>query len=356
MRDPLLMQRLPLLLGLFVLGFLATQVILPFVIPMTWAAVLVFVSWPLYQRLLRWTGNRNNLAALLMTSLMAVLIVAPLIWMLIILQSEARAIYGALNTWLSQETLVLPPLLMERAPWLAEEITSWWNQVHEQPDAVRASLSAALGEGFGTLKNIVSEISKNIAKISMTVLIMFFFYRDGRALLAYSRNTLSLLATERSERYFKAAGDMTRAVVFGIVLTALAQSLLAGVGYAVSGAPNPVFLMLLTFLIALIPFGTPIAWGSVALYLAAQGLWMPAFGLALWGALVVSTVDNIIRPLVISSTTRVSFLVVMFGVLGGLMAFGMIGLFVGPVILAVILSVWQAWLQDDPKKMVSRET
>ncbi len=121
------------------------------------------------------------------------------------------------------------------------------------------------------------------------------------------RHALRLVSSESGERYLAAAGGMTRAVVFGIVLTALAQAVLAGIGYAVAGAPNPVFLTAVTFIIALIPFGTPFAWGAVALWMLADGQVLAGIGLAIWGALVVSTIDNIIRPLVISSSTRISF-------------------------------------------------
>jgi len=129
------------------------------------------------------------------------------------------------------------------------------------------------------------------------------------------------------------------------VLTALAQGLLAGVGYAGAGLANPVFLGVLTALVALIPFGTPFAWGGVCIWLLVNGQTWPAIGLFLWGTFVVSWVDNIIRPLVISNATQMPFLLVMFGVLGGLAAFGMVGLFIGPVILAVLVAVWREWLE-----------
>jgi predicted PurR-regulated permease PerM len=120
--------------------------------------------------------------------------------------------------------------------------------------------------------------------------------------------------------------------------------MLAGLGYAVAGAPSPILLTLMTLLIALIPFGTPFAWGGVAIWMLAKGQTVPAIGLILWGVFVVSWIDNIIRPMVISGATKVPFLLIMFGVLGGLGAFGMVGLFIGPVILAVLLAVWREWL------------
>ncbi len=102
----------------------------------------------------------------------------------------------------------------------------------------------------------------------------------------------------------------------------------------------------MTALIAMVPFGTPIAWGSIAILLLLSGDTTAGVGLLLWGALVVSSVDNVIRPLVISNATRIPFLLVMFGVLGGLAAFGLVGLFLGPIILAVLMAVWHEWLEE----------
>jgi predicted PurR-regulated permease PerM len=150
----------------------------------------------------------------------------------------------------------------------------------------------------------------------------------------------------RVEGYVEAIGATTRAVVYGLVLTALAQGVMAGIGYAAVGFKAPLLLGALTVIIALIPFGTPFVWGSLALWLLLTGETSKGLALFLWGAVVVSWVDNLVRPLVISSATRIPFLLVMFGVLGGVAAFGLIGLFLGPVVLAVALAVWREWLEE----------
>jgi len=134
------------------------------------------------------------------------------------------------------------------------------------------------------------------------------------------------------------------------VATALAQGALAGLGYWWARVDGPVLLGAVTALVAMLPFGAPLVWGSIGAWLLVSGEFAAGIGLLLWGALVVSWVDNLIRPLVISSATRIPFLLVLFGVLGGLAAFGLIGLFLGPVILAVLVAVWREWLDeaDDP--------
>lgn len=340
------LTRVLLLLSLATLLYLTYAVLSPFFISMAWAAILVFVSWPLYRRLLKAIGNRHNLAAVIMTGLLTLTLVGPLAWMLVMLQAEVRSIYAHLSEFLAQDALPLPPQLNDYAPWLVRELEELWAVAHDNPAALKESLRGVLNVGLVQAKMLAGGITRNAAKLTFTVFTAFFFYRNGLALVRQIRLALAQVTPGHGERYLKAAGDMTRAVVFGIVLTAVAQAALAGIGYAVAGAPNPVFLTVLTFLIALIPFGTPFAWGGVSLWLLASGETLPAIGLAIWGAAVVSSVDNIIRPLVISSATQISFLLIMFGVLGGLTAFGMIGLFIGPVILAVVMAIWREWLEQ----------
>lgn len=343
---PSLLSRLPLLLGLGTLAYLTYTILDPFLVSVAWASILVFVTWPLYQLLLRRVGGRRNLAASIMTLFMALLLVGPLAWILVILQSELHDIYVQLSALLSQPELPVPEWLRSHAPWASHELEQLWLRAHANPASLKDPLQALLNLSMSHIGSIAGGITRNVAKILFTLFTLFFFYRDGLILLSHIRRALLQMLHHHGERYLRAAGDMARAVVIGIVLTALAQALLAGVGYAVANTPNPVFLALITFLAALIPFGTPFAWGGVTLWLLASGDMVSAIGLALWGALVVSSIDNVIRPLVISNATEISFLLIMFGVLGGLAAFGMIGLFLGPIVLAVVASIWQEWLNQ----------
>ena len=126
----------------------------------------------------------------------------------------------------------------------------------------------------------------------------------------------------------------------------MAQGLLAGIGYWGAGVEGPALLAVITGLVALLPFGTPFVWGSVGIWLLLTDKTIEGVGLLLWGLFAVSWVDNLIRPIMISGATKIPFLLVLFGVLGGLAAFGLIGLFLGPVILAVLVAVWQEWLEE----------
>ena len=198
--------------------------------------------------------------------------------------------------------------------------------------------------GHRGLKVVAGGIGRNVAKFGLAVFALFFLYRHGDSALAQFRGVATRWLGEAARGYIQAVGVTVRAVVFGIVLTALAQGLLAGLGYWVAGVTAPVLWGVITALVSLIPFVGPVVWIGLSLGLLAHGETQAALGLFLWGALVVSWVDNLIRPLVISGPTRIPFLLVFLGVLGGLNAFGLIGLFLGPALLAVSVAIWREWL------------
>ena len=148
----------------------------------------------------------------------------------------------------------------------------------------------------------------------------------------------------RLDRYLEAAGAMLKAAIFGLLVTAIVQGAIAGVGFAVFGVEAPVLLGVLTAVASIIPVvGTFLIWGSASVWLAATGHAWAALGLCAWGVILVHPADNILRPLLISSSTRLPFLLVMFGVVGGLAAFGLAGLIIGPVVLAIATAVWREW-------------
>jgi Predicted permease len=241
--------------------------------------------------------------------------------------------------------LILPEWAA-RLPWLGNELQHWLAAANADPVGFKQELQHWLASFRGEMVGLLGGVGRNLIKLGFALLTLFFLYRDGERALAQLRQVLAEMIGARIDGYFDAIGTTTRAVLYGIVLTALAQGILSGLGYWVAGVSSPLAMGVFTATIALIPFGTPFVWGSLSIWLYVNGHHVEAVGLFLWGALVVSWVDNLIRPLVISGATRIPFVLVMFGVLGGLAAFGLIGLFIGPLILAVALAVWREWLED----------
>lgn len=328
------------LAGLLILSY---QVLHLFLVPVAWGLILVYVSWPLHRRLRSLLYPYLGLSAFLMTLILALVFVGPILWVLVLLRVEVPVVYAQLVESLHEGPWVLPPALA-RLPWVGPELERLLSLVADDPAALRAQLSLWLNPLREGALQLLGDIGANALKFGFAVLSAFFFYRDGDRLLEQTRRLLLGLLGARAESYLAAIGDTTRAVLYGLVLTALLQGVLAGGGYAVAGLQAPILLGVLTAVFALIPFGTPLVWGGVSLWLYLTGEVLAAAGLALWGALVVSQVDNLLRPLMISSATRIPYILVLFAVLGGIAAFGLVGLFLGPIVIAVLLAVWHEWI------------
>jgi len=331
-----------LLGGLVLLSYVVLHL---FLVPVAWATILAYVTWPIYRRLRSLMRGNANGSALLMTITLSAAFILPAVWLIMLLRDELVAAYQSAAGYLDNAPLKLPELIA-RIPWLGQRLQELSNQLSADPTAFREQITEWGRQWTGEVGQLVGGVGRNATKLGFALLALFFMYRDGESALDQVRHVLRRLLGDRLDGYLASIGGTTKAVVYGLVLTALAQGVLAGLGYWVAGMQAPVLLAAFTVLIALIPFGTPFVWGSIGIWLLFTGKTLAGFGLLLWGALVVSWVDNLIRPLVISSATRIPFLLVMFGVLGGLAAFGLVGLFVGPVILAVLMAVWREWLDE----------
>ncbi len=335
-----------LTLGFFLGGLLilAWFVLRPFLVPVLWAGILAFVTWPLFQRLKR-AVRSVTLASLLMTLLVGAVLIAPLAWLVLSLRVEVTTGYESiLARWVAGEIRL--PTFLTTLPVVGPEIRAFLERIAANPELLGRELTALLERTVGEMSAVVGGVGRNVAKLALALLSLFFLYRSGEEVLEQCKTVLRGILGERIDGYVQAVGATTRAVVYGIVLTALVQGAFAGVGYWAVGLDAPIFLGAVTALIALIPFGTPVVWISLSIWLLAMDRTGAAIGLFLYGALVISWVDNLVRPMVISSATRIPFLLVMFGVLGGVAAFGLIGLFIGPVILAVLMAVWREWLEE----------
>jgi len=329
---------------LAVLILLAFQVLQPFIVPVIWATILAYVTWPVHERLVRLCGGRRTLAASLMTVLLSAAIVLPVVWLVLLAKSEALPFYREVLPLLSKVQL---PQFIAELPLLGPRLQEILAQIAKDPGAIDAAVRDFFAQSSGELTTMMGGVGRNVVKLVIAMVSLFFMYRDGEHFASQVGRMLEqFFGKVRVQHYLEAIGNTVKAVVYGIVLAALAQGTLAGIGYWVAGLPVPVLLALLTFLVGLVPFIVPFMWGSASVWLYLTGETTAAIGLAVWGLTAVSWIDNIVRPLVISGATRIPFLLVLFGVLGGLGAFGLVGLFIGPVILAVLIAIWREWIAE----------
>lgn len=332
-----------LLGGLFLLSYLILRW---FIVPVAWACILAYVTWPLNARLRSVMRGSLTGSAVLMTLLLTAAFILPLLALIGLMQSEFNAAYQVVSGFLAQDERPLPDAV-RHIPWLGERLQQLIDRIAGDPAALRDEALRLAQRWFGALTEIIGSVGRNAVKMGLVVLTVLFIYRDGDRLLDQIQRVMRRFIGPRVDGYLGAIGGTTKAVLYGLILTALAQGALAGLGYWAAGIRAPALLGAFTALIALIPFGTPFVWGSLGVWLLMTGHTLEGAGLLLWGALVVSWVDNLIRPIVISSASQIPFLLVMFGVLGGLAAFGLIGMFLGPVIMAVLMAVWREWLEQD---------
>lgn len=320
------------------LGFLISQ---PFLAPLAWAAIIAFLLHPLHVALLPRFGGRANLLAGLLTIGTIIFIVLPLIVLFTAFAAQAIGLLRSIEaSHAGRHDLISrvldSPLVGQAMDWFgsvfamsAYEIDAWWS------NTLSRLIDGMLSLGGKLLIGAVGTASGFL----IMIFVLFFVIRDGTVLLE-SVKALVPMSRERTDRLFAHVGDVLRAVVLGALVTALIQGALVGLALWAIDIPAPVVFGAVAALLALLPVGGPsILWVPVCLYLLSEDRWLAALGLALYGLLLVSTIDNVLRPLIVSSRAHIGTLLVFIGVLGGAAAFGMIGLVVGPVILAILVAL-----------------
>ncbi|HYB66560.1 MAG TPA: AI-2E family transporter [Steroidobacteraceae bacterium] len=326
-----------LLAGLLLLGFLVLD---PFIVPVVWAAILAYVTWPAYEWLRRKCGGGDILAALGMTIVVSAAVIVPLAWLAVVVRIELVHAYSETQRLLAGGEL--PPSLL-KLPWIGDQLHDLAARVAQDPHALGAALRKLADRSFDQIAHLAGGVSRNAAKLLLTVISLFFVYRDGASVAGQLARALEQMLGPRVHNYLKAIGQTVKAVVYGLVLAAVVQGVLVGIGYWLAGVGAPVFLAALTTVCGLIPFAAPAIWVCVTAWLLVEGNTVAGIGLLVWGGIVMGWTDHIVRPFLISREAQIPFLVVLFGVLGDLAAFGLVGLFVGPVILAVLLAIWREW-------------
>jgi predicted PurR-regulated permease PerM len=323
---------------LVTLLWLVGSILSPFLQDFIWALIICMTFYPIYTRVLRRLGRRANLSAFLLTALVMIVLILPGFFVLMNLTQEAKGLYQTFaSTPLDHKTQWL--LEKYRALQLQDILERWGVEPEHAENVLRDSITQGLKNLSTFMVDKVSGLLKNLAAFTLHILFVvvaiFFFFRDGAR---YARYLIQLLPMEshHQDLVVSTFSKTVSAVIRGMFVTALVQGCLAGVGFAVAGIPVPILLGLLTFINSFIPFlGATSVWlpASVWLLVNNQPLW--AGGLALWGFLVISTADNIIKPLLIGEGTKLPVFLLFFTILGGLKLYGFLGIFLGPIILSL---------------------
>jgi predicted PurR-regulated permease PerM len=338
-------SRLEQNLGWFILFLLAAGcvlVMMPFVSALVWAVVLTFSTWPLYRRLLALVGNRRTLAALLMSLALMLVILLPFVVVGAKLADHVGELTTAVRKWVDAGPLA-PPEWLRKLPLLGERI--WQNLAADS--ARMLAVVRRLVEPVGArLLSLGVMLGTGLIQLALSIFIAFFLFRDGVKVAEQLGRVVFRIGGNRGAHLLNLAGNTIRGVVYGVLGTALVQAVIAGVGFMLAGVPGVGVLTLLTFFLSVVPLGPPLVWIPAALWLFHQGETGWGIFIIVWG-IGVSSLDNIVKPWLISRGSTMPFLLILFGVLGGAIAFGFIGVFLGPTLLAVGYRVVQEWFSRE---------
>jgi predicted PurR-regulated permease PerM len=327
------------------------QVLAPFIPAILFAAVACSASWPLFVRLRRSMRGSSAWAALSMTALMVILVVGPTVLLAVSLADEATGGFDKLRGWLAAGPPE-PPAWLMRIPIVGEPLDGYWRGLAASRDEV-VNLLKSLAEPARQLVVAAGKaIGASVLQLTLATFIAFFLYRDGEALVRAIRRILEKLAGNLGDELLATIHNTVTGVVNGIFGTALAQALVALIGLLLAGVPGALLLGALTFLLSIIPVGPPLVWGGAAIWLFYQGSIGWGIFMIVYGLLVISSIDNFVKPYLISRSSSLPLLLIVLGVFGGIVAFGFIGIFIGPPMLAVGLTLIQLWTSKSTLEIV----
>ena len=328
---------------LLVVGCLV--VLQPFLGAILGAAILCYSTWPVYRFLEEKLGARRWLAALAMTLLIIVVLVVPLALIALSFRDgvpqlieNAREVFA--------HGLPQPPEWVKGIPLAGELLDAAWRELAESREKLGEALQQVSAPARAVLVRTGIIIADGVLQFTLIAFVAYFFYRDGAALVEALRNALSRVAGDLAGRLLDIVGGTITGVVYGVVGTALAQAVAALIGFLVAGVPGSFVLASLTFILSIIPAGPPLIWVGATVWLGYNGATGWAVFMALWGFFIVSGIDNVVKPLIISRGASLPFVLVLLGVFGGVLAFGFVGIFLGPTLLAVGFNLVRLWTEQ----------
>jgi predicted PurR-regulated permease PerM len=371
-------------------------VLKPFLTALTWAIILTYSLHPLQRVFTRWFRGSRTLAACLVTLTVTVVFTGPVVLIGVSIAQDGKDLTLATRNWFMAAPEQTPAWL-RGLPLVGDELDGYWTgfaqernrwmdqldealkappprpkivvetdkglMLREAPPAQRASDAETAGEKEAADESphivvllgkvllwakswLISAgiaVGQGVTQVLLSAFLAFFLLRDAPELSQRLAVAVERLAGQRGRHLIMVAGNTVRGVIYGILGTAIAQAVVAGLGFWIAGVPGAVLLAVLTFFFAVVPFGPPLIWVPAALWLFAQDQTGWGVFMLVWGLLAISSVDNVLRPLIISQGSKMPFALIFCGVIGGALAFGLVGVFIGPTLLAVCFRLIAEW-------------
>jgi predicted PurR-regulated permease PerM len=326
-----------------------------FLIPVLAALTIGFASWPLYKRLVRACGGHTSVAAGIALTVVLLVLVIPLSLALSYAANE-------ISTWVAwlveanrqgvpvPESVVALPFVGQ---WLAES----WQRYLGEPRALGEVIQFLSGEHVGNISRWVLATGREAFNLLLSVLFimitLFFVYKDGAVMVEQLDRVGERVLPHRWQRFSRVVPATVTSTVTGMTLIAIGEGIVLGLAYKIAGVPSAFLLGVLTGFMAMIPGGAPLSVTLVSLYLLASGRPIAALGLFAWGAIELFIVDKTLRPKLVGGPIRLPFLPTLFGLIGGVKTMGMVGLFVGPVLMALLVAIWREWVLTTENDILS---
>jgi len=327
--------------ALFLLLFACYQVLRPFLFDFLWAAILCYVTWPLYANLRNWQLSRNQAASCMVLPI-GLLLLTPFVAAALTFTDDINRMLQWLGN--HSHSWPTPPVWLKDLPLIGDSaFEAWINLGDDSGHILNLARQYSLTSGKWLLQQGIN-LAGELMHMGLSLMVLFFFYRDGEQVAKYLVNAIERLAGSQTQRILDIVRTSLRAVVYGILGTALVQALASILGFIIADVPYAFVLGAIAFFLMIIPAAGTIVWLPISLWLLLEGETGWAIFIACWFLLFVGTIDNWLRPILISREVELPFVLILFGIFGGLMAFGFIGVFIGPTLLATTYALLLDWL------------
>jgi len=319
-----------------------------FLVPVLAALIIAFAAWPLYRRLVARCGHNTMLAA----TVALVIISAGLVIPIGIALSYAFEEMRQWVEWLAVVNLQgaeIPEWILA-LPGLGEWLEPYWQEYLGSPNVLDHMIHLVSGENISSIYRWILALGGRAFHLLLTLLFMlitlFFLFKDGDRMVRQLDMAGARILPDHWYRFSRVVPAAVSSTVIGMGLIAIGEGVVLGVAYAIAGVPSPVALGVVTGFMALVPGGAPLAFTLVSLYLFGSGKPLAGIGLMLWGSIELFIVDKTLRPRLVGGPIRLPFLPTFFGLVGGVATMGFVGLFVGPVLMALLVAIWSEWLHS----------
>lgn len=318
----------------------------PFLVATLMATVVCISSWPVYEWLLRRFKGHRNWAATSMTFALVLVVILPLALVAYSLSDNVMTIYGFISE-IIRSGPVEPPRWVARLPMIGSSVHDYWHMLASNQREMDALTERILIPARELLIASGSVLGQGVGEMSLATFICFYFYRYGVELMRFLGGMMERVIGPQAPDISQIIVKTVRSVMYGLLGTSLAQGVVATIGFLIAGVPAALMLGFATAVLALVPIGPPLLWGGAVVWLLMQGDIGWALFMLVWGVILISGVDNMLLPLLLSRGSDLPFIILLLGVFGGVMAFGLVGIFIGPTLLAVGLSLIEQWLGRD---------